>query len=521
MANRNETNTTSYTHPQEGHLYSLHYAMQYDASGRPIVRTVNSAQTNASSNSAFGEVISVPITPVIQLDALYDLDPREFETFTFGTGTTESTGTLFKTHTGTGAYGYSVIRSRRVIRYRPGQGALTRFTAAFDNPQAGVTLRAGYFNQENAIQIGYNGTQFGVLRATGGKAEIATITITSNTAGTATITLAGVATNVTLSTTNTTTSAKEIAAASFSGWIAEQTDNTVTFLATSLGAKSGAYTVGGTATGTASVVQTGVAQTENWTYQSSFNVDKLDGTGPSGVTIDTTKLNVFQINFRWLGAGEIRYAIEDSDTGDMIFFHHEHFSNLNTDVHTDNPSFKIGYVAYNTTGSTITDSHCFGASMMAAIEGITVETAFPNGTSSDSKGPLTQNTNQHLMSIRNRTTHRGKLNLRLVVLKTLTVSFQGTDPAFVYLYLNPTFSTTHSFAKVGDYSSVTKSITGGTFTLANEQPLAVFALPINGSETFNLDNLHLVLPPSSILSVAIQSGQNISESICALTWAEI
>ena len=39
--------------------------------------------------------------------------------------------------------------------------------------------------------------------------------------------------------------------------------------------------------------------------------------------------------------------------------------------------------------------------------------------------------------------------------------------------------------------------------------------------TFNLDNLQLTLPPSSTLSVAIQSTQNISKSICALTWVEL
>jgi hypothetical protein len=57
----------------------------------------------ASATSAFGEPVSVPITPVMQLDSLYGFDPREFQLFSFGTGSNEATGTLFKCHTGTGA----------------------------------------------------------------------------------------------------------------------------------------------------------------------------------------------------------------------------------------------------------------------------------------------------------------------------------------------------------------------------------------------------------------------------------
>ncbi|NBW85187.1 MAG: hypothetical protein EBR50_07780, partial [Proteobacteria bacterium] len=43
----------------------------------------NILNESACSKSAFGENISIPITPKIQADAVYGLDPREFETFTF------------------------------------------------------------------------------------------------------------------------------------------------------------------------------------------------------------------------------------------------------------------------------------------------------------------------------------------------------------------------------------------------------------------------------------------------------
>lgn len=42
--------------------------------------------------------------------------------------------------------------------------------------------------------------------------------------------------------------------------------------------------------------------------KSSWNGDKLDGTGPSGINLDFTKEQIFKINFSWLGAGIIRFG---------------------------------------------------------------------------------------------------------------------------------------------------------------------------------------------------------------------
>ena len=43
----------------------------------------NILNESASSKSAFGEILAIPLTPKVQGDAVYGLDPRAFETFTF------------------------------------------------------------------------------------------------------------------------------------------------------------------------------------------------------------------------------------------------------------------------------------------------------------------------------------------------------------------------------------------------------------------------------------------------------
>lgn len=45
------------------------------------------------------------------------------------------------------------------------------------------------------------------------------------------------------------------------------------------------------------------------TYQASWNIDPLDGTGASGVTLDAADGNVYQIEFTWYGYGQILFGI--------------------------------------------------------------------------------------------------------------------------------------------------------------------------------------------------------------------
>lgn len=44
-------------------------------------------------------------------------------------------------------------------------------------------------------------------------------------------------------------------------------------------------------------------------YQSSWNIDVADGTGTSGITLDMTAGNIFQIDFTWYGYGQIVWNI--------------------------------------------------------------------------------------------------------------------------------------------------------------------------------------------------------------------
>ena len=50
------------------------------------------------------------------------------------------------------------------------------------------------------------------------------------------------------------------------------------------------------------LVPTVSARRENW------NIDKLDGSGPSGKTLQLSAANIFMIDYEWLGVGRVRYG---------------------------------------------------------------------------------------------------------------------------------------------------------------------------------------------------------------------
>lgn len=508
-------NTQDYLN-QERTLHEVY--IRADQYGNPI-------NEGASFRSAFGEQIHVPVTPVIQLDGLYGLNQNRFETYTSGTGIT-TTSTLMTVKSGTGAYGYGVIRSKRTVRYRPGQGALARFTAQFDEGRTGYTQRAGFFTQEQSLMVGFNTNgKFGVLRENGGKAHIHRFLITNAATGTETITvrLAGTATTITIPSGTTLQNTASIGSSSFTGWNVDYDDSEIIFLSESLGPKSGTFSItsSGTLVATASTIQTGVTQTENWTYQEDWNVDNLTGVGgttnPSGVTLNPQKLNVYQINFRWLGAGEIRYAMENPLNGDMIFFHHEHYSNRNTNVHLDNPSLKIGYVAAELTGNTGTGVTVSGASMMGAIEGIINTTDYPTAAYNSRTDNITANTITHILSVKSNLVANNKVNTRELLIKKITVSATAAanSPCLVYLYLNPTTTSKLTFTPLtvaSSYSTTDTAITG--------TPIAVFTVATGAPQTIDVSDLRIAIPAKSKLSMAISSSALLTRVDSGITFVE-
>lgn len=87
--------------------------------------------------------------------------------------------------------------------------------------------------------------------------------------------------------------------------------------------------------------------------QASWNGDKLDGTGPSGITLDVTKTQILFIDMEWLGVGTVRCGFIIN--GQYIVCHTFNNANLQTAVYMQTAILPVRYEITNT-GATASSS---------------------------------------------------------------------------------------------------------------------------------------------------------------------
>lgn len=66
--------------------------------------------------------------------------------------------------------------------------------------------------------------------------------------------------------------------------------------------------------------------------QDSFNLDKLDGTGPSAYLLNPNKMQMVFIDYSWYGAGKVRWGIRTTD-GYIHYVHEIKQNNVNTEAY--------------------------------------------------------------------------------------------------------------------------------------------------------------------------------------------
>jgi len=91
------------------------------------------------------------------------------------------------------------------------------------------------------------------------------------------------------------------------------------------------------------------ALAETRVAQSSWNGDKLDGTGASGLTLDISKAQIFWMDIEWLGVGSVRMGFIIN--GQYITCHTFHHANLATSTYITTASLPIRYEIKNTAGT--------------------------------------------------------------------------------------------------------------------------------------------------------------------------
>lgn len=470
------------------------------------------------------------LTPIFQNDGVYGAN--SFQTITStglsvgvgsGSGSVSYSGNKMIVATGATQYSFASLQSRRRLRYRPGQGVVMRAAGYFTNPVASSISVLGVGTAESSLCFGYNGTRFGILHSTGGVREVHTFTVT--TASTATndyvVTLPNTATvNVTATNNSSTTqTAYEISKGTFPGWKAAARGATVIFTADSVGQKTGSFSLAQTgagvpAAGSDAETIAGVASTDTWIYQQDWNGDKMDGSqtpsNRSGMLLDPTKGNVYQIGIQYLGFGAISFQIEAthqaSNNPEFITVHTIKYPNTSTSVSVSQPSFPFLAAAYSA-GST-TDTGVVVSSYAGFVEGV-ARNLGPR-ISYDLDSTITSSTTAYkpIFTVRNDVVFNGRANQSVVYLLDVSGMAIGNANANTKFYLvrNAALTGPVNFTQVGGSSSCYWDIAAtGMTTPAQSDKIWSKTIGQTSDFSYSFSDREITLQPGESITLCVKS----------------
>ena len=255
---------------------------------------------------------------------------------------------------------------------------------------------------------------------------------------------------------------------------------------------------------------------EFWEPQTSWNVDVMDGNdgaaNPSNVPLDTTKINVFQINYQWLGAGQIEFSVEDPNTGLFVPVHRIKYANANTIPSIYNANLPLhAHVVNEGNASNITLKT---ASMAAFVEGKSI----PLGPTNNFNASKSISTEEFLFSLRNKATINSVNSRVRMILKQISAGNDANALSTIRVYSNATLDITPTWTNVnGDDSCVEVDTTADY--VSGGRLLFQGVVGKDSGATFDLDNLDIQIVPSDIITITAEAGQAGVQSV-ALTWQE-
>jgi hypothetical protein len=492
-----------------------------------VLKNVNVSNLD---NTAYGEAHTESMTPFVAGNGVYGFIPSNFRTFLAGTGTATMESNLFKCTSGTTVGDYGVIRSFRSLNYKTGQGALIRTSGYFSAPQAFTWSGMGGFNIGDELSFGYNGANFGIWHRYGGHAEVQDIQVTGAASGAenATVTLNSVVYSIPLTAGTVQHNAYEIAQylnANAPELEAEQLDDTVRIDYLSDGDKTGTFSFSSpTATGTVTEVNTGVSKVSHFYPKDTGISQGIDATGVdikeswNGDALfagfDPTKGNSYQINYQ-NGFGDLKFYVEDPDTGGFINVHTIKWGNSVTVTNLTNPSLRIGCYATCVGAATPVEVYC--AYTAGFVEGYIAKTRNPRG---DSNTKSIGTTNTNIMTIRNSRTYNARANQVEIDPSHLTLANDGGKTAIFEIRGNANVDTGETnFQPVANNIVAQKDVSGGE--VSGGRLLGSFVVAKGQSLDINLNDFEIRQPPSLRLTISGRMSSGAAADLTAsMVWYE-
>jgi len=191
--------------------------------------------------------------------------------------------------------------------------------------------------------------------------------------------------------------------------------------------------------------------------QSSWNLDKLDGTGTSGVTLDITKVQILVIDFQALYVGRVRIGF---DIGGVIIYAHQ-FNHANLSVYPYIKTANLPVRAGMTCTATVSTTMNFICCSVIKEDGGSLAEGYhftqDSGVITAANGART-----HAISIQPRLTFNSIVNRTKFEFQDLAILVTGNSPVHWELCLGDVLTGTTTFNNVNSAYSAFDYNTAGT-----------------------------------------------------------
>jgi hypothetical protein len=239
--------------------------------------------------------------------------------------------------------------------------------------------------------------------------------------------------------------------------------------------------------------------------QADWNLDKMDKSGPSGIELDFTKLQIFIIDFQWLGSGRVRFGF--GIRGGVVYCHQELHANLFDTVYMTTAHLPLRFEIENVSTSaspTTMKQVCVAVSSEGGFD----TTAITFGRSRLAAAGLSYPNAQAVLSIRPRALFNGITNRSLIVPTQFVVHAQD-NPCLVEIKLGGTLGGTPVWNPVQadssvEYSETIAAVTGGRVIAAG------FA---DGNRAANSDILAGTTDPGTNFANALNVADSVQEQL--------
>lgn len=248
--------------------------------------------------------------------------------------------------------------------------------------------------------------------------------------------------------------------------------------------------------------------------RSNFNLDRLDGSGPSGVNLSVSNGIIYKIQFSWYGYGGIDFLVSTKgiDNVQRLIPCHRHFTSNQTSV--INPNLHIRAELKNNT--TDSNASLYIAGRQFSILGKylpnrRINTAYLN-VPSPSTGSFSP-----ILSIRRKADYCG------VALKLFSADFIAGCDIFVEIRVKTTLSGPTNFVNIPNQIATETAVEEDTSSTGVSGGIVIWAgiIPADKSSLKQVEGIQYDVSEFDIITVCAQSiGISSGSLSLALRWSE-